>query len=295
MWDAQPELSELYKDLLPWSPLLTLMLVALVTMSMWRQRQTPAGPSNQDIRRIWAEQLEKEQREKPKASQKAKPGEAAAKPKKAAKEAPEPVTQKHMQQQWMQRHQSSTIKQDKQQKKPVRSPKAKPGAAEEAARLNAALSAVNQTSAETEISQLAGGAVREPSTTSVVLPQVMGELHLREYQATEFAQALAEDLRREAVAEAKIVLAQAEQQAKRDEEQAALVEAAAVQSVIAMKRSRIPTEPAELKGEGIVQLQIKLPFGEALCRRFRAEDSVQVGQINSVNVIPEEESVVAVE
>merc|ERR1712086_167257 len=177
------------------------------------------GPSNQDIRRIWAEQLQKEQREKPKASPKAKPGDAAAQTKNAVQEAPKPVTQEHMQQQWMQRHQTSTVKRDNEQlKKPVTSPKAKPGAAEEAARLNAALSAVNQTSASsgTNIPQLA---VREPSTTSVVLPQHMGELYLREHQATEFAQALAEDQRREAVAESKIVLAQAEQQAKRDEEQ----------------------------------------------------------------------------
>ena len=146
----QEEFSDLYQDALQWGPLLTLLLVALVTAYLWRQRQqrTPdSGPSNDDIRKIWAEKWKKEQQTKPKATQQAKPGaaEEATEAKKVAKEVPKPATQQDIQEQWIQRHEGSIAEQDeKPQEKPKPKqksrPKARPGAEEEAARFKAATS-----------------------------------------------------------------------------------------------------------------------------------------------------------
>merc|ERR1711865_711176 len=54
------------KDPLPWGPLFMLLLIALVTVFLWRQRQQrtdDSGPSNDDVRRIWAEKWEKDQQQ----------------------------------------------------------------------------------------------------------------------------------------------------------------------------------------------------------------------------------------
>lgn len=117
---------------------------------------------------------------------------------------------------------------------------------------------------------------REQKPTQILpVPLRTVEQQLREDQATEFDQALQEDRRREAATEAAIEHELAEMRAKRDAEQAAVMEAAAVKSIVEMKRSRLTSEPAEHKGEGVVELQVRLPDGDALRRRFRASAAVQ--------------------
>ena len=109
------EQAELSEAALPWAPLLTLLLVALVTAFLWWQRQQRPGdsaPSSEDIRRIWADKWEKEQLAKPKA----KPGaadEAATKAKTNAQGAPKPIPQQHKQDQPVQRKVPSTAKPSK--------------------------------------------------------------------------------------------------------------------------------------------------------------------------------------
>ena len=100
------------------------------------------------------------------------------------------------------------------------------------------------------------------------------ERELQREQASEFEAALAADCLREMQAAAK---AEAAWEAKESAMVAAENEAAEASRRREVKQSRLPSEPVELKGNGIVDLTVKLPEDQALGelrRRFRSQDTI---------------------
>lgn len=103
--------------------------------------------------------------------------------------------------------------------------------------------------------------------------RVKGREVLLTEQHAEFEMALAADRDRD---QRLAVDSEERRKAALKAEEDAALRAAEDESRRQMKQSRLPSEPVELKGDGIVDIQVKLPNStETVRRRFRSQETIQ--------------------